>query len=415
MDTSCHCIPRECSCQDKDCIYGHSSPQQPSTPSPNQAADSARASSSETISQDDPGHEGLIHILNETIHHMDQQNGVLTNSISRLEKRVSDLEGKLSNLTSSTDKGSSDDVEGASQEERAGAKAAPNVHINVSAPVIEPAGGLFPGPVIVRMQSLPGEFIFFTKDGSIPTVNSTLYCGPFALLAGSDTLIGAVAVEISDEADEELHVSNVTWAHFQVQACAMKEPDCCRWQDALSQFEALMQSFLWRNKTLNDMDTLQAQREKEIEKAWLDSEANYLSAKIRHQKAVRGASIAVQFTQSWERASNLAKQHYAIVRMHDAGDKSEINMERALIMEILAMIDNLRAENQAQKATDIGRIQTRMHQLGLVAPEASLNANALDMLTSSFSGRSEVDDVREILENMLNDTDSQADLIAQVL
>jgi uncharacterized repeat protein (TIGR03806 family) len=50
------------------------------------------------------------------------------------------------------------------------------------APVITPAGGIYTGPVRVRLASLtPGASIRYTTDGTSPTSSSTLYEGPFTL------------------------------------------------------------------------------------------------------------------------------------------------------------------------------------------------------------------------------------------
>lgn len=51
-------------------------------------------------------------------------------------------------------------------------------------PVIQPSGGVFTNSTIVTISNtVPGSFIYYTLDGSMPTTNSTLYTGPFAINA----------------------------------------------------------------------------------------------------------------------------------------------------------------------------------------------------------------------------------------
>ncbi len=84
-------------------------------------------------------------------------------------------------------------------------------------PAISPNGGSFSSPVTVSLTaSMSGASIFYTKDGSIPTANSTKYGGPFTL--GSNTTIKAIAVKSG------LQDSDVATASFTIKSADITLP-----------------------------------------------------------------------------------------------------------------------------------------------------------------------------------------------
>ena len=64
----------------------------------------------------------------------------------------------------------------------------------VVSPMITPAGGLVDRGTLVTIKSLPEDAeIYYTTDGSEPTISSTRYTGPFTV--GDATQIKAIAVK----------------------------------------------------------------------------------------------------------------------------------------------------------------------------------------------------------------------------
>ncbi len=64
----------------------------------------------------------------------------------------------------------------------------------LTAPVIQPNGGLFTNSVLVTISNTaPGSAIYYTTDGTAPTTNSTLYTGSFVV--SRTELIEAIAVK----------------------------------------------------------------------------------------------------------------------------------------------------------------------------------------------------------------------------
>ncbi len=277
---------------------------------------------------------------------------------------------------------------------------------NVRPPVIEPAGGEFSSPVILELNCLPGETVYYTTDGSNPTDQSTAYSGPFALLQGSKTLVGAVAVDIRDGAR-----SNVTWARFEVRPCIMIEERCCNWQDMLARFEALRRSLVLRNQTLSEDAALQTKQVSKTEEAWLDSESAYGVAVNHKRTAEEGEKYAMQFVQVWAQASKVADQRYAAIHKQDEAEKAQLEEQRAWIREVLKMLDKLaEKEPSAGKAQQMRLIQSRMRQL----PKSILQSTVMQMLTSSIADAGPTADEIALLKKMIENMFGQDALIDKV-
>jgi len=62
-----------------------------------------------------------------------------------------------------------------------------------AAPLIAPPSGTYNGPqqMITISDSLQGATIYFTTDGTMPTLNSAIYRGPFAI--SRSTRVEAIA------------------------------------------------------------------------------------------------------------------------------------------------------------------------------------------------------------------------------
>jgi hypothetical protein len=49
-------------------------------------------------------------------------------------------------------------------------------------PIITPAGGKIPGtPVTITVPGLPNAVIYYTVDGTVPTITSPIYSGPIVI------------------------------------------------------------------------------------------------------------------------------------------------------------------------------------------------------------------------------------------
>jgi hypothetical protein len=79
----------------------------------------------------------------------------------------------------------------------------------VAQPVISPAGGTYSSSQTVSMTAVSGALIYYTTDGSTPTIASSLYTGPFTLI--SSKTVRAIAVVSG------LGQSNVTTAAYLIQ------------------------------------------------------------------------------------------------------------------------------------------------------------------------------------------------------
>jgi uncharacterized repeat protein (TIGR03806 family) len=70
-------------------------------------------------------------------------------------------------------------------------------------PTVNPEGGTFTGSVNVSLDATNGATVYYTLDGSLPTTNSILYTGPFAL---------SNSVTINANAWEEGYINSVVGA-----------------------------------------------------------------------------------------------------------------------------------------------------------------------------------------------------------
>ena len=85
----------------------------------------------------------------------------------------------------------------------------------VATPTIDPAGGVFSGPVMVALASTtPGAVIRFTTNGTSPTSTSPVYTGPFSVAVSSTVKARGFAVDMlqSTEASATFTLSMSTVA-----------------------------------------------------------------------------------------------------------------------------------------------------------------------------------------------------------
>lgn len=62
------------------------------------------------------------------------------------------------------------------------------------APLIAPASGMYSTPLTVTISdSLPGAVIYVTTDGSMPSLSSPIYHGPFSLTQPGQVRVQAIA------------------------------------------------------------------------------------------------------------------------------------------------------------------------------------------------------------------------------
>jgi hypothetical protein len=61
-------------------------------------------------------------------------------------------------------------------------------------PSISPGSGTYSTPLAVSISdSMPGTVIYVTTDGSMPTLSSPIYQGPFSLTQGGPVKVQAIA------------------------------------------------------------------------------------------------------------------------------------------------------------------------------------------------------------------------------
>jgi hypothetical protein len=91
----------------------------------------------------------------------------------------------------------------------------------VAKPVFSPAGGLYPTQQSVTLTAAAGNKIYYTRDGSAPTINSPLYVAGSPLLVSSATTINAIAVR------PDLLQSRRASATYDIAAACTQTPSGC--------------------------------------------------------------------------------------------------------------------------------------------------------------------------------------------
>ena len=254
-------------------------------------------------------------------------------------------------------------------------------------PTIIPGGGVYSQPVNVSVTGPSGLSVWLSINSSAWAP----YIGPFEISEGA-TSVSAM----TDGGGGRRPNSSAVTAEFTVVLCG-SEDRCCRWRVLLARFEAALAALLAANTSDVAQEADLRNESYAARRAWLDAEADYHTASATAASAKDSAGYARRQAEKWRAAYGAGQAGYERLAARLAAEERGVDDERALIREILAMMDSGQLHGPAAAAA-LARVRAGAAGLGAGGEVAAL--------ASSLGGRfAEADEVRGILLQLLADLD----------
>jgi len=277
-------------------------------------------------------------------------------------------------------------------------------------PDMWPAGGVYADQVIVHLdEDVNGSALYYSTNVSGAQGEPAEYTMPFVLGPGW-VKVEVVAVK------QGYNASDIKEAVFHVLDC--NGDKCCNWRVVYFRFEAVLARLLARQK---EIPLEQAARQKAKDAAevdWLNAESKYQDAKIKKKSAVSAAEYARGFLRKWGYAFKESQADLDAMEKKVQGKLRELLDERALIMDILAKLES----DELSANTAIGMLQQSLAQCSackswreLAESPGGDGAASTFALASTLGGHQEVQDVKAILNEILDDLNARRALFEKML
>ena len=277
-------------------------------------------------------------------------------------------------------------------------------------PDMWPAGGVYADQVIVHLaEDVNGSSMYYSINASGTQGDPSEYTMPFVLGPGW-TKVEAVAIKA------DYNASGIKEAVFHVMAC--NGDKCCNWRVVYLRFEAVLGRLLAREKEIPLEQAARQKAKDAAEVEWLGAESKYQDAKIKKKSAASAAEYARGFLRKWGYAFKESQADLDAMEKKVKKKLRELLDERSLIMDILSKLES--DELSASKA--MGMVQQSLAECSACKSWRALaestggdGAAATFALASTLGGHQEVQDVKAILNEILDDLNARRALFEQML
>lgn len=277
-------------------------------------------------------------------------------------------------------------------------------------PDMWPAGGVYADQVIVHLaEDVNASSLYYSINASGSQGEPAEYTMPFVLGPGW-TKVEAVAVKGGYNA------SGIKEAVFHVMDC--NGDKCCNWRVVYFRFEAVLARLLAREKEI-PLEQVARQKAKDAaEVEWLSAESKYQDAKIKKKSAVSAAEYARGFLRKWGYAFKESQADLDAMEKKVEKKLRELLDERSLIMDILSKLES----DELSASTAMGMVQQSLAQCSackswreLAESPGGDGAASTFALASTLGGHQEVQDVKSILNEILDDLNARRALFEKML
>jgi hypothetical protein len=119
---------------------------------------------------------------------------------------------------------------------------------------------------------------------------------------------------------------------------------CPQKEVIIAKFNQLLERLIAKNAALNASDVGAYEAQEQAVQKWLEIESTYRTASDTAAKAKEGASYAEEQYEKWQAALTATKQRQEKELHDNLAVKADNDAERALILELLRLIDELQSE-----------------------------------------------------------------------
>ena len=280
----------------------------------------------------------------------------------------------------------------------------------LSEPDMWPFGGVYADQVVVHLgEDVNASSLYYSVNATGEQGSPMEYTTPFVLGPGW-TKVEAVAVKSG------YNVSAIKEAVFQVMDC--NGDKCCNWRVVYLRFQATLARLLARKEEIPKEQAARQADEDKSESDWLDAESKYQDARIKKKDAESGSQYARSFERKWGFAVSESQADLNDMEKRVIKQLRDLMDERELILDILAKLES----DELSASTAMGMVQQSLAECSACKAWRSIAQSTLGdgaastfALASTLGGREEVENVKAILQEILDDLNARKELYEKML
>jgi hypothetical protein len=280
----------------------------------------------------------------------------------------------------------------------------------LSEPDMWPFGGVYADQVVVHLgEDVNASSLYYSVNATGEQGSPMEYTAPFVLGPGW-TKVEAVAVKSG------YNVSAIKEAVFQVMDC--NGDKCCNWRVVYLRFQSTLARLLARKEQIPKEQAARQADEDKSESDWLDAESKYQDARIKKKDAKSGSQYARSFERKWGFAVSESQADLNDMEKRVIKQLRDLMDERELILDILAKLES----DELSASTAMGMVQQSLAECSACKAWRSIAQSTLGdgaastfALASTLGGREEVENVKAILQEILDDLNARKELYEKML